>query len=247
MVEIFKSETVDILSRSELKIIQKKDGYRFSLDAVLLADFASKFILAGASVLELGTGSGVIPITLASKIEDIRIIGLEIQEELCEMAKRSIKLNNLEDKIKIIKGDLKESSNIFKGQKFDIVIANPPYRSKKSGRINMDLQKAIARHELECNLKELVRAGSFLTKVKGRFILIYSPERIGVLISELRANGLEPKHIRFIHSFPHSEAKMVLIESVKGGRPGVKVLPPLMVYKGRGDYSEEVKKVYHFW
>jgi tRNA1(Val) A37 N6-methylase TrmN6 len=246
MTEIFKNETVDTLSRLNLKIIQKKDGYRFSLDAILLADFTSKFILPGAFVLEFGTGSGVIPITLASKIGDIRIIGLEIQEDLCEMAKRSVKLNKLEDKIKIIKGDLKESSKIFKEQRFDIVIANPPYKPKKSGRINIDLQKAIARHELECNLKELVKASSFLTKVKGRVILVYSPERISVLIYELRTNGFEPKHIRFIHSFTHSEAKMVLIESVKGGRPGVKVLPPLVVYKGRGDYSEEVKKIYHF-
>jgi len=244
MIEILKDETLDTLISSNLRVIQKKYGYRFSLDAILLADFTSKFILSGASVLDLGTGSGVIPIMLASKFKDISITALEIQEELCEMANRSVRLNNLEDKIRIINGDIRKVHEIFNSQRFDIVIANPPYRPKKSGRINLDFQKAIARHELECSLNDLVKAGSFLTKSRGRFILIYSPERLTSLLYELRAKGLEPKNIRFVHSSLESEAKMVLIESAKGGKLGVKILQPLIVYKGKGEYSEEIKRIY---
>src|SRR3990172_10507061 len=166
MVDILENETLDTLSSSDLKIIQKKDGYRFSLDAVLLADFTSKYILPKTSLLDMGTGSGVIPIILASKFKDIKITALEIQEELCEMAERNVKLNRLENRIKIIKGDIKETEKFFKKGQFDIVVANPPYRSEKSGRINLAHQKAIARHELKCKLTDLVNAGNFLVKTK---------------------------------------------------------------------------------
>ena len=244
MAEILENETLDILSGSNLKIIQKKDGYRFSLDAVLLADFTSKFILPKTSVLDMGTGSGIIPIILATKFKDIEITALEIQEELCEMAERSVKINKLEDRIKIIKGDIKETQKIFRKNQFDIVVANPPYRTEKSGRINLALQKAVARHELKCKLTDLVKAGTFLVKNKGRLILIYSPERLSTLLFELKTHNFEPKTIRFIHSTQNGESKMVLIESAKDGKPGTKVLPPLMVYKRKGDYSEEIKRIY---
>lgn len=244
MIKILENETLDTLSSSDLKIIQKKDGYRFSLDAVLLADFTSKFILPKTSVLDMGTGSGVIPIILATKFKDIKITALEIQEELCEMAERSVKLNKLENRINIIKGDMREAQKIFKKGQFDIVVANPPYRSEKSGRINLAQQKAIARHELKCNLTDLVKAGTFLVKTKGRFIIIYSPERLATLLFELKIHSFEPKTIRFIHSTQNGESKMVLIESAKDGRPGVKVLQPLVVYKGRSEYSDEIKKIY---
>ena len=239
-----ENETLDTLSSSDLKIIQKKDGYRFSLYAVLLADFTSKYILPKTSLLDMGTGSGVIPIILASKFKDIKITALEIQEELCEMAERNVKLNRLENRIKIIKGDIKETEKFFKKGQFDIVVANPPYRSEKSGRINLAHQKAIARHELKCKLTDLVNAGNFLVKTKGRFILIYPPERLTTLLFELKTHSLEPKTIRFIHSTQNGESKMVLIESAKDGKPGVKILQPLVVYKERSKYSDEIKKIY---
>ena len=244
MVDILENETLDTLSSSDLKIIQKKDGYRFSLDAVLLADFTSKYILPKTSLLDMGTGSGVIPIILATKFKDIKITALEIQEELCEMAERNIKLNRLENRIKIIKGDIKETEKFFKKGQFDIVVANPPYRSEKSGRINLAHQKAIARHELKCKLTDLVNAGNFLVKTKGRFILIYPPERLTTLLFELKTHSFEPKTIRFIHSTQNGESKMVLIESAKDGKPGVKILQPLVVYKERSKYSDEIKKIY---
>lgn len=235
-------ERFDDLEIKGYKIIQNKDGFCFGIDAVLL----SSFVVADKDdkVIDLGTGTGIIPILVEAKKEPLHLTGLEIQKEVYDMACRSVKYNNLEDKIDIVNGDIKEASKIFGKGKFDVVTTNPPYMVNSSGLKNPNMKKAISRHEILCNLEDVIREASYLLKQKGRIYMIHRPSRISSIICTLNTYKLMPKRIRFIHSYVDSEATMVMIEAVKGMGEFIKVMPPLVVYEKNGEYTEEVKRIY---
>lgn len=238
-----QGERLDDLNRDGYRIIQNKEKFCFGMDAVLLTGFAS--VKAGEKVLDLGTGTGVIPILLEAKTKGAHFFALEIQEESADMARRSVGYNQIEDKISIVTGDIKEASCIFQKSSFDVVTCNPPYMNDHHGLINPDLPKAIARHELLCTLEDVVRETSLLLRPGGRFYMVHRPHRLAEIISVLQKYRLEPKRMRFVHPFADREANMVLIESARGGNPMVKVEKPLIVYKEQGIYTEEIYEIYN--
>ena len=225
-------ETIDIFKDGTLKIIQSKTGYRFSIDAILLADFVT--IKKYDTVVDLGTGCGVIPLSLLISKPLKHIYCIEIQAELAFQAMRNAKLNNLDKKMSVILGDMRHIP--LPASSVNVVVCNPPYRQKKSGRINPDRQKAIARHEIHASLDDIINASKYLLSTKGRLSLIYPAERLTDLIDKLRQAGFEPKKLRIIYPDMNSDAKLVLIEAWRGGRNGLTILPPLI---GQGDYSIE--------
>ncbi len=220
-----EDETLDSLLSSDLKIIQKKKGYRFSLGAPLLTDFIH--ICPGDEILDLGTGSGVIPLILAKKSNVKGIVGVEIQKDLAEMALRNVQLNNLEEKITILHQDLRELPGELPACSFDLVLSNPPYRASSSGRLNPEQEKAIARHELTCSLGELLKVASYLAKSKGKVALVYSATRLVDLMEGLRKEELEPKRLRLVHPDSGTKAKLILIEAIKGGKVDLEIMSPL--------------------
>jgi len=208
-----------------LKVIQKVDGPHFSLDAILLARFAT--VRRGDMVTDLGVGSGIISLILAKNTEAVKITGLEIQSELAAMACRNVKLNDLTDRIQIINGDLREK--ILPAEQFDLVVSNPPYRPIGSGRINPNFLKAISRHEIKCNLEDVLKSSFYLLKNRGRAAFVYRPDRIVDLITGCRRNRLEPKRLQFVYPGADNSANLVLIEAVKNSKPELEVLKPLIV------------------
>jgi len=241
--KINEYERVDDLHRNSYKIIQDPKRFCFGIDAVLLSGFAR--VKKGERVLDLGTGTGIIPILLEAKTMGAHFTGLEIQEESAEMAKRSIALNELEEKIDIILGDIKEASNFFADKNFDVVTSNPPYMNEGGGLINPHSAKAIARHEVLCSLEDVVVAAGKVLRVGGRFYMIHRPHRLTDIMVFFRQYKLEPKRLRFIQPFQDKAPTMVLIEGVKGGNPGIKVEPPLIVYSEPGKYTQEVYDIYY--
>jgi tRNA1Val (adenine37-N6)-methyltransferase len=235
-------ETIDAALGDGLKIIQKTNGYRYSLDAFLLAHFTS--LKKNDRILDLGTGSGIISLVLAKRWGFIKIIGIEIQEELAAMARRSAELNNLKDRVDIIQGDVRKIDALCAENAFDLVVSNPPYRKLHSGRINSDAQKASARHEIEGSLIDFLGAAQFALKKKGHFFLIYPATRMVELLYRMRKNDLEPKKLRMVHSKNRSEGELVLVEGVKGGREELHILPPLYVYDENGVYTEEIAAIF---
>jgi len=233
------SETLD--SIKDVKLFQSKKGYRFSIDAVLLEGFISAKKLTKG--MELGTGSGVISILLAKRMKGTRITAVELQKALAERAGRNIKLNGLQDSVEIIQGDIKALREQFHTNEFDFVYSNPPFRKPKTGRMSVDKERAVARHEIEISLPDLISTASYLLKHSGKFFMIYHPFRLAELISMLRESRLEPKRMRFVHSRTGEEAKMVLIEAVKGSGTWLKIEPPLYLYKRGKTYTEEVLKI----
>lgn len=226
-------ETLDDLLCGNLKIIQKRYGYRFSIDAILLAGFIG--VPEGESVIDLGTGCGVIPILIAHRTHAKSIVGVEVQKDLAEMANRSVELNGLSGRIKILHEDLNNLAGSFGPETFDMVVSNPPYRKARSGRINPDSQKAIARHEIKCSLQDILRVSRYLLKPRGKVCLIFPVVRFGDIMSQLRGTGLEPKRLQIVYPNMNSEAKLVLIEACKGGRAGLKVLEPLFTHGTNGN------------
>lgn len=237
-------ERIDDLQRNGYRIIQKKDGFRFGMDAVLLSGFAR--VNAGECVLDLGSGTGIIPILLEAKTEGKHFTGLEIQEDAAEMADRSVRLNHLEEKVNIVCGDLKEASRIFGAASFDVVTSNPPYMNDSHGLKNPDIRKAIARHEVLCTLEDVVREAGKVVKPGGRFYMVHRPHRLTEIITALTAHKLEPKRIKFVHPYLDRDANMVLIEAVRGGNPMVKLEKPIIVYKEPGVYTEEIYDIYGY-
>lgn len=235
-------ERIDDLQRDGYKIIQNPEKFCFGMDAVLLSDFAS--VSKGDKVLDLGTGTGVIPILMEARNKDASFTALEIQEESADMAQRSICLNKLEEKIKIVKGDIKEASKIFGTSSFDVVTVNPPYMNENHGLTNPSDAKAIARHEILCNLEDVVRESARCLKSGGKFFMVHRPHRLSEIFEAMRAHNIEPKQIRMVHPKIDSEAKMVLIEGAKDGGEWLKVLKPLIIYDAEGKYLEEVYKIY---
>jgi tRNA1Val (adenine37-N6)-methyltransferase len=243
-VTLKPDERIDELHRNNYKIIQNEKKFCFGMDAVLLSGFAR--VKVKETVLDLGTGTGIIPILLEAKTEGKHFTGLEIQEESVDMAKRSVAMNGLLEKIDIIQGDIKEATKIFGAASFDVVTSNPPYMNHNHGLTNPDLPKAIARHEILCSLEDVVREAAKLLKTNGRFYMVHRPFRLVEIISTLTAYKLEPKRMKFVHPFIDKEPNMVLMECVKGGGSMIKVEAPLIVYKEQNVYTDEIYDIYGY-
>lgn len=242
-IEIMDDERLDDLNCKNLKILQKKDGFCFGMDSVLIANFA-KISRKNAIVADLGTGTGIISILVAGKQNPEKVYAVEIQEELVDMAKRSVKYNDLENKIDIINADIVGISKGNFNKKFDYVISNPPYKKLNTGLINDNQKKLISRHEVKCTLKDVVNEASKLLKDKGVFYMVHRPDRLCDIFNAMRENKVEPKEIQLVHSHLEDEAKLVLIKGVKCGNPSLKVLKPLIVYNENNEYTEELLKFY---
>lgn len=242
-VEIKDFERVDDLHRNGYMLIQDPKRFCFGVDAVLLSGFAEAE--KGEKVLDLGTGTGIIPILMEAKSKAEHFYALEIQEESAEMARRSVKLNGLSEKIDIITGDIKEADNIFPLSSFDVITSNPPYMENGGGLKNDFTPKAIARHEVLCSLDDVARVSSRLLKFGGRFYMVHRPYRIADIMCTLRKYKLEPKKMRLVHPYIDREPNMVLIEAVRSGKPMLKVLPPLVIYKDDKTYTDEIIKIYY--
>lgn len=243
-IKLKENERLDDLQRNGFHIIQKKDGFCFGMDAVLLSGFA--VVKPGEKALDLGTGTGIIPILLKAKTEGKHFSALEIQEEMADMARRSVAVNHLEDSITIITGDIKEASQIFGAASFDVVTSNPPYMNDAHGLKNPSLPKAIARHEVLCTLEDVVREAAKVLKPGGRFYLVHRPHRLIEIITALTKYKLEPKRMKMVHPYADREANMVLIEAVRGGRSMIKVEAPVIVYKEPGVYTDEIYDIYGY-
>ncbi|MEW6675447.1 MAG: tRNA1(Val) (adenine(37)-N6)-methyltransferase [Nitrospirota bacterium] len=230
----------------DIKLYQYRYGYRFSVDALLLYSFVN--LKRVSKIADLGAGSGIVGLLLAEKYPDAEVTLFELQDSLVRLAEKNIALNSLEDRVNVIKCDIREiktrHSSLVTCHCFDLIVSNPPFRGLKSGLISTGEEKAIARHEISLKLPELIAAVSHLSMAKGRFCIIYHPNRLLELIETLKKRGLEPKRLRFVHSNASSEAKMVLLEAVNGGRSGMKVERPFYIYKKDGSYTDEMKEVY---
>ena len=239
-----KGLTTDAFFSGRIKIKQSRSGYRFSIDAVLLASHAK--LRPKDTVVDLGTGCGIIPIILAFQNPTVVLYGLEIQKNLVDIAALNVKENHLEDQIQIILGDMKTFDPEMIPKPVDLVISNPPYRSVRSGRLNPNHQRARAKHEITVTLAEVVQTARRMLRAYGRFIMIYLAERITDVLNQLRSNTLEPKFLRTIHSRINTEAKLILVEGIKGARPGLKIAPPLIIYQEDGSYTEEIQKMFEY-
>jgi len=236
-------ETFNTLFGGKIKVVQEKDGYRFSIDAVLLAGFV--WLRRGERAIDLGTGVGIIPFILAKRKKGVeQIVGVEIQEGLTELAQRNVLINGLGELIHIVQGDIRHVDDEFPPATFDVVVTNPPYYRVSSGRINPYPQKAIARHEVTCTIDAVLQAARYLLKEGGRICIIFPAQRAVTLLDRLHNASLEPKTLRWVHSREGEEAVFILAEAYKGGGEGVKVLPPLYVYSSDGTYTPEMETIY---
>lgn len=238
---VHEHERVDDLQINDLKIIQNPKGFCFGIDAVLLANFVH--LKKGAKVVDLGTGTGIIPILLAGKSETSHITALEIQEEVADMAKRSVQLNRLEERIEILNMDLNEAVKNLEINGYDVVTTNPPYMHS-DGLINRDDKKAISRHEVKCTLEDVIRTASRLLMHNGRFFMIHRPLRLVDIMSLCRQYKLEPKKLQFIHPSYNKKPNLLLIECVKGAKPELRMLDPLYVYNEEGKYTDNIFHTY---
>ncbi len=239
-VMINEQERIDDLQIKNLKIIQHIKKFCFGMDAVLLSDFVD--VKKDECILDLGTGTGIIPILLVGKTEAAHITGIEIQLEMAQMANRSVMLNHLSEKIKIIHGDLKEATQLLGAGKFDIITTNPPYMN--TGLKNPEDTKAIARHEIKCTLEDVVKTGSGMLKIGGKFAMVHRPERLVDIIFLMRQYKIEPKRLRMVHPYPHKRANLILIEGVRGGRAYLNMMEPLYVRNADGSYTQEIDRIY---
>lgn len=237
-------ERFDDLQRNNYKIIQNPDKFCFGMDAVLLSHFTT--LRKRDNVLDLGTGTGILPILLSAKTDAEHFDALEIQEESVDMAKRSVMFNHLEDRINIIHGDIKEASSIFDVASFDAITTNPPYMNNNHGLKNPDMPKAIARHEILCTFDDIARESSRLLKPHGRLYMVHRPFRLAEIINTLNKYRLETKRICLVYPFIDKEPNMVLIEAVKDGNPMVKFEPPIIVYEAPGKYTKQIMKIYGY-
>lgn len=245
-IPIKENERIDDLQYKDLKIIQETDGFCFGIDSILISDFA-KNIKKNSKVADLGTGTGIIGLLLCKKTNLAEMTGIEIQEDVANMAERSIKLNNLEEKFRIINSNINEifSKKLLEKNVFDVVVMNPPYKEVGTGEINESEKKLISRHEIKANLSDFIKTASGLLKDKGELYIVHKPERMPDIIQKLRENKIEPKELRVVYSNKNSEASLILIKAVKGGKKFLKIDRPLYIYNESGKYSDEIKQIYN--
>jgi len=234
--------TIDTFFNGHIRVKQPRYGYRFAIDAVLLAYHAR--LRSGDRVVDLGTGCCIIPLILVYRNPGVKVYGVEVQEELGRLAVFNVQENCMGDRISILCRDLKTLNPDITSGPVDVVVSNPPYRKAQSGRVNPDQQRAIARHEIKTTLYDIVEASRRLLRTAGRFIAIYPAERTTDILMQMRSTRIEPKFLRMIHSGPSTDAKLVLVEGVKGGPPGIKIAPPLTICRKDGSYTDEVKKMF---
>lgn len=239
---VLEDERIDDLQCKGYQLIQKPKGFCFGIDAVLLSDFAK--VRKGQKVLDLCTGSGVIPILLAAKTEGSQFCGLELQAEYADMAKRSVELNHLEEKVNIVCGDVKDIKELFSTASFQVVTANPPYMTEHHGLKNFYEPKTIARHEVALSLRDVIAAASYALPQNGSFFMIHKPFRLAEIFKVMKEYHLEPKRMRLVHPYVDKEPTMILMEGLKGGRERITIEPPLIVYKEPNVYTEEIYKIY---
>ena len=239
-----ENERIDDLERNGYRIIQDTERFCFGMDAVLLSGFAR--VKDGARVLDLGTGTGIIPILLEAKTSASHLTGLEIQEDSADMARRSVLLNGLEDKIDIVAGDIKEAGGLFDAASFDVITCNPPYMTEKHGLTNPSDAKAIARHEILCTLEDVIAQAAKLLKPGGNFYMVHRPFRLAEIMVLLHTYKLEPKRMQLVYPYVDKEPNMVLIEANRGGKPRMTVEKPLIVYQEPGVYMPEIYDIYGY-
>lgn len=232
-------ETLESLYGERLNIIQKKKGYRYTIDSVMLAGFVGA--KGTDRILELGAGSAVISLLLAHRHRGLKVTAVEIQADLADMARRSVSLNRLDDRVTILQEDVRKAAGSLEAQAWDVAVFNPPYRKVGSGRVNPQAQKALARHEIAGSVADFLRTASHALKPKGRACLIYPCSRMVEAVHRMRVLKLEPKRLRMVHSKPGSRGEFVLVEGVKGGGEELGVLAPLYIYKEEGGYSDELE------
>ena len=241
-VNINNDESIDDLQLNGLRLIQKEKGFRFGVDAVLLSHFAN--IKKKHRVIDLCTGTGIVPFLVYGKYSPQEVIGLEIQEDMVEMANRSSILNNTEDKVKFINGDLKDKKIIDSIGKFDVVTVNPPYKLNNAGIVNPEDKLAIARHEIMCTLEDVIIASRRLLKDNGRMFIVHRPERLADIFGLMRKYKIEPKRVRMIQPNTKKAPNIVLVEGQRDGGAFLKWEEPLYVYDDNGNYSEEIDRIY---
>ena len=243
-VELKENERIDDLERNGYQIIQRTDGFCFGMDAVLLSGFAR--VKDGGTVLDMGTGTGIIPILLEAKTGASHLTGLEIQADSADMARRSVALNGLEEKIDIVQGDIREAAGLFPAASFDVVTCNPPYMAGGHGLTNPEAPKAIARHEVKCTFEDVAAQAAGLLKPGGNFFLVHRPFRLAEIMVTLTRYKLEPKRMRLVYPFADKEPNMVLLEANRGGRSRMTVERPLIVYREPGIYTDEIYDIYGY-
>ena len=239
-----EGERIDDLERNGYRIIQNEKYFCFGMDAVLLSGFikASK----NDRFLDLGTGTGIIPILVRAKTPCRNLTGLELQEGCADMAARSVALNGLCDDIKIVTGDIRRADEIFARGSFDVISSNPPYMKASGGLVNPDEAKALARHEIKCTFEDVARAAGALLRPGGKFFLVHRPQRLAEIIFTLKSFRLEPKRLKLVHSFAESESCMFLLEASRGGSSAMTVEKPLIIYKEKNVYTDEINEIYGF-
>ncbi len=257
-MQLKENERIDELQYKNLKIIQNEDGFCFGIDSVLLSDFA-KDIKNNSAGVDLGSGTGIISILLSAKTKLEKIIGVEIQEDVAEMANRSVILNNIQDKIEILNLDIKDIiqnksnnkeninkliENKLQREKFDFVVTNPPYKKLDTGKVNANENKYISRHELTANLEDFLNVSKYLLKDKGAFYMVHRPDRLVDIIELMRKYKIEPKKIRFVYSSIEKEPSLILIKGIKNANPFLKIDRPLIIYNENGEYTEEIYEIY---
>ena len=242
-IELKDNERIDDLQLNNLKIIQNKDGFCFGIDSVLLSDF-SKEMPTGSTVLDLGTGTGILGILLCGKTKLSKIYGIDVQEEVCQMAKRSIKLNNLENRFEIINDNIKNLNTIFENCSIDAIVSNPPYKKDNSGLKNESKTKLISRHEITATLEDFIEIASKLLKNNSSLYMVHRPERLSDLFYLLRKYKLEPKKLRMVQSYFDSKPKLVLIKATKNAKSFLNIENPLIIYNKDGTYTNEILKIY---
>ena len=243
-IQLKENERIDDLERNGYRIIQDAERFCFGMDAVLLSGFAR--VKDGARVLDLGTGTGIIPILLEAKTSAAHLTGLEIQKDSADMARRSVRLNGLEEKIDIVTGDIKEAGSLFDAASFDVITCNPPYMTDKHGMTNPSDAKAIARHEILCTLEDVIAQTAKLLKPGGNFYMVHRPFRLAEIMVLLRTYKLEPKRMQLVYPYVDKEPNMVLIEANRGGKPRMTVEKPLIVFQEPGVYMPEIRDVYGY-
>ncbi len=242
-IDLKINETIDDLEFNNLKIIQNNDGFKFGIDSILLTDFSKK-IKNESIVLDIGSGSGIISILLSEKTKSKKIIGIEVQKDVADMARRSVILNNLENKIEIINDNIKNIEKYFQNNFFDVIVTNPPYQKNNTGLKSEDEKNLISRHEVECTLEDIIQKSYKVLKDKGVFFMVHRPERLVDILYIMRKYKIEPKVIKFVCPKVSSKPSLVLIKGIKNAKEFLKVEKNLIIYNENGTYTKELLNIY---